>query len=81
MIKKYGLKVICALALICLLAACDYRSTYHEIRYAVDGTALTVNITYSNADGGTSQETGVPVPWEHSFGAQKGGLPIHLGIE
>ncbi|MEV4137045.1 MmpS family transport accessory protein [Dactylosporangium sp. NPDC049742] len=36
--------------------------------YVVSGSAAIVDVTYQNADGGTSQRSGVRVPWSLSIG-------------
>jgi hypothetical protein len=39
----------------------------YDIKYEVTGSASTVDITYENADGGTSQANGVSISWSYSF--------------
>lgn len=41
-----------------------------QVRYEVTGSAETVDITYQNADGGTSQLSGVTLPWSTTFTGQ-----------
>jgi len=43
-----------------------------DVKYKVTGTAETVDITYENRDGGTSQEADVEVPWSYSFTGHPG---------
>ena len=63
---KYLLFFLCIL----LMSSCDLFD--YDIKYEVTGTADTVNITYKNEDGGTSQANGVSMPWTHTFKAQPG---------
>lgn len=44
----------------------------HHIRYEVTGSASGASVTYTNADGGTSQENNVGVPWSRSFDVDDG---------
>jgi hypothetical protein len=37
------------------------------IRYEVTGSAPSVSVSYTNADGGTSMDTNRPLPWQHAF--------------
>lgn len=41
-------------------------STY-TVRYVVDGGSRQADVTYQNANGDTSQESEVTVPWDYSF--------------
>ncbi len=52
-IMKYLIFFLCIL----LISSCDIFDL--DIKYEVTGTADTVNITYKNEDGGTSQANGV----------------------
>ena len=38
-----------------------------DVEYKVTGSASTVSVTYTNRDGGTSQESDVSIPWSYSF--------------
>ena len=44
----------------------------YSVKYVVEGTAFSVSITMSNAQGGTEQYAAVRVPWSTSFGAEPG---------
>jgi len=44
----------------------------YDVEYKVTGTAFTVDVTYVNEDGGTSQESDVSVPWSYSFRRAEG---------
>lgn len=45
---------------------------YFYVKYAVQGTAETVDITIENESGGVSQFSDVPLPWEYEFSAYAG---------
>jgi len=63
---KYLIFILCIL----MIGGCDLFD--FDIKYEVTGSAATVNITYKNEDGGTSQANGVSMPWSYSFTAQPG---------
>ena len=63
---KYLIFFLCIL----IISSCDIFDL--DIKYEVTGTADTVNITYKNEDGGTSQANGVSMPWTYLFKAQPG---------
>jgi hypothetical protein len=44
----------------------------YEVTYVVDGDSNRADLTYQNANGDTSQESEVAVPWELSFSAFEG---------
>ena len=50
---------------------CVTTETY-QITYEVTGTALAASLTFTNEDGGTSQESDVWLPWTYSFEAEEG---------
>ena len=41
--------------------------TVYNVEYKVTGSASTVSLTYTNSNGGASQESDVSVPWSYSF--------------
>lgn len=56
------------LAIILVLGpACTGLTTTYDVKYELSGTASTVDITYTNEDGGTSQLSDVPLPWTLTF--------------
>ena len=50
----------------------DDSPSYYAIKYEVTGTASTVDITYENRDGGTSQISDRYLPWEYTFTGKSG---------
>jgi hypothetical protein len=42
----------------------------YNVAYAVTGTATSASVTYTNEDGGTSQEANATLPWKYSFKAE-----------
>lgn len=44
----------------------------YEVKYEISGTATTVDITYTNSTGGTSQLSDVSVPWTLTFRRDEG---------
>lgn len=70
---------IMILALVITLAilslSCNKQSTkpiIYTLKYEVTGSAASVDITYENADGGSSQITNSPIPWSTSFSRAAG---------
>ena len=63
--KKY-LFIIC-LFLNVFFSGCDLLDGKIDVEYKVTGSASSVDVTYTNKDGGTSQESNVSVPWTKSF--------------
>lgn len=66
---------VCAIASLLVLAsvACDNPlDSSIRVKYEVTGTANTVDVTYENEDGGTSQESDVSVPWSYTFDGEPG---------
>lgn len=63
--------LVLTLFIIACLFSCDAFETSADFRYTVTGTAKTASLTYENADGGTSQESDVVLPWEYSFSLDK----------
>jgi hypothetical protein len=47
------------------LVSCDF--LLPEVEYRVTGTALTVDLTIENSNGGTSQYSDEPLPWSYSY--------------
>jgi len=48
---------------------------WHTVKYRVSGTAQSVDVTYENSDGGTSQEGPIgiqPIAWMYTFSATSG---------
>lgn len=44
----------------------------HGVIYRIGGTARSVDLTYTNAGGGTEQQNDKSVPWNNSFAAHGG---------
>jgi hypothetical protein len=67
------MKMPLAVALVFVASICScgknqlFGPTAYEIEYRVTGTASRVDVTYTNRDGGTSQESSRTVPWSHEF--------------
>ena len=70
----YAIRAIAILGLIYLaMIGCDNPlDSSIDVKYEVSGTASTVDVTYENSDGGTSQESDVEVPWSYSFTGHPG---------
>lgn len=54
------------------------------IQYQVTGLACAVDVTYSNSDGGSSQVSQAPLPWNYSFtipGAQVSGFFLYVSAQ
>ena len=49
------------------LSGCDLLDGKIDIEYKLTGSASLVDVTYTNKNGGTSQESNVSVPWAKSF--------------
>ena len=65
-------KAILLLLIILLsFSACNL-FTPPQVKYEVTGTALTVDLTIENEDGGTSQFSDKPLPWTYSFTGASG---------
>jgi hypothetical protein len=67
-----GILVLIAAAIgigVCLSVGNELTKEF-QVRYEVTGTAETVDITYQNADGGTSQLSDVTLPWSLGFTGQ-----------
>lgn len=47
-------------------------ATSWTVKYTVTGTAATVDVTYENSSQGTSQDSGVTLPWSYSFTGHAG---------
>lgn len=80
--KRYILGIGCLgviiVAIIAAVAICasagNELAKDFEVRYEVTGSATTVDVTYQNEDGGTSQVSDVSLPWSVTFtGAQNQG--------
>jgi hypothetical protein len=63
-------KVALILLVILALSQCDLFAP--TVTYEVTGSASSVDVTYENEDGGTSQQSGVSVPWSYSFTGHNG---------
>lgn len=63
--------LVLTLFIIACLFSCDAFETSANFKYTVTGTAKTASVTYENADGGTSQESNIALPWEYSFSLDK----------
>jgi hypothetical protein len=50
-----------------IVSGCDYLDGKIDVEYKITGSANSVDVTYTNRDGGTSQESNVGVPWTKSF--------------
>jgi len=74
--KKLALLLLAVLALSQCKApgstGTDSTPTSWSIRYEATGSTTYVDLTYENATGGTSQESGRPVPWSYSFTGHAG---------
>lgn len=44
----------------------------YTVKYEIKGSASEVDITYTNAEGGTAQESGVKLPWTYTFNGKAG---------
>lgn len=66
-----GCGVITVLAIAIIIGICasagNELSKDHDVKYEVTGSASTVDVTYTNEDGGTSQLSDVTLPWSVSF--------------
>jgi hypothetical protein len=65
--------VVFAFACIGLSTSCDMLEPSGHVRYEVTGTAARVNVGYENANGGTSENTNVSLPWSHEWSGAKSG--------
>jgi uncharacterized protein YceK len=68
-------KVIVLLAVLTvILSGCDFasRNLNQAIEYRVTGSTSTADLTFENSGGGTSQQSGVTVPWSYTFTANPG---------
>jgi hypothetical protein len=72
MMKKFIISFLAMLVFI--LVSCDDKffglPVTYTVKYEITGTASRVDITMSNADGGTEQFSNVSVPWEKSFSVE-----------
>lgn len=66
-----GCAVVAVLAIAVIIGVClsigHEVSKTHDVRYEVTGSAQSVDLTYTNDTGGTSQQSAVPLPWSYSF--------------
>lgn len=62
------LSIIAIVTGVCTSVGNEWSKSYW-VTYDVTGSAWTVDITYQNEDGGTSQLSGVMLPWRTSFSA------------
>ncbi len=72
--KRYlalGCGVIVLIELAVIIGVClsagNELSKDHDVKYEVTGSAQSVDITYQNEDGGTSQVSDASVPWSYTF--------------
>lgn len=72
--KRYlaiGCGVIVLIGLAVIIGVClsagNELSKDHDVKYEVTGSAQSVDITYQNEDGGTSQVSDVTLPWSITF--------------
>jgi len=63
--KRQFLMVVVGIATLVAVMSCSIAPTV--VLYKVSGTALTVDVTYENSSGGTSQVSGVSLPWQYQF--------------
>ena len=69
-IKTYDVLII-FLFFNVIFSGCDLLDGKIDVEYKVTGTANSVDVTYTNKDGGTSQESDVSVPWTKSFSIKR----------
>jgi hypothetical protein len=66
-----GCGVIAVIAIVAIIAICvsagNELSKTYGVKYEVTGSAQSVDLTYQNEDGGTSQLSDVSLPWSLSF--------------
>jgi hypothetical protein len=60
-------KLLLLAFIIIALSSCEGLFGEYSMEYSVTGTASSVDITYVNEDGGTSQISDATVPWSYSF--------------
>ena len=60
--RKYLLPI-----LLFAFSSCENLDGKIDVEYKITGSANSVDVTYTNKDGGTSQESNVSVPWTKSF--------------
>ena len=75
--RRMGIAIGCGMVILSIIAIAtgvcapvgNELSKSYWVTYDVTGSAWTVDITYTNGDGGTSQLSGVMLPWRTSFSA------------
>ena len=67
MIRYLLIFLFIGLPLTLALSGCDLLDGKIDVEYKVTGSASLVDVTYTNKNGGTSQESNVSVPWTKSF--------------
>lgn len=60
-------RLIAPIIILLFVACSNPLSSSVSVRYKVSGTAESVDITYENADGGTSQLSDEELPWSITF--------------
>jgi len=60
------------MSLVLLINACALFDDTYSIKYSVTGTTSSVDVTYENGDGGTSQKSDDSLPWTYSFTGYSG---------
>ena len=65
LMKKVLFLIVIILVLLLDFSSCDF--LLPEVEYRVTGTALTVDLTIENEDGGTSQYSDQSLPWSYSY--------------
>lgn len=69
---KITMSLVCSYLFLAFTSCSNPLSNSVSVRYKVSGTAETVDITYENASGGTSQLSEVELPWSITFEANIG---------
>jgi hypothetical protein len=65
-------KATALLIVLLFFCGCSLFDTSYDVEYKVTGTAIKVDITIENEDGGTSQYDDVSVPWSYAFKGEPG---------
>jgi hypothetical protein len=67
--KKVVFHILIVFVLMSAFTACEdpFTHTPDKVEYTITGTAVTVDVTLNNSDGGTSQYTGVSVPHTYTY--------------
>jgi hypothetical protein len=70
-----GVVLIAVIAAIAGSGGSSIVSSSHSVEYEITGSASVVSVTYTNADGGTSQLDSVTFPWALTMTAKSGDIP------